>query len=152
VAFGGSLIAIGTLYLWLAAFPLALGEAWAWWTFLASGAIGFASFLTYLGHGYLDTWHGAATLMLLPLFILGLVITRRTLPGPARLDALWRSSVHVPWRSRLGVGRALLLLTAGRLCLGGAIILPVGMTSVFVPQDLQYMGLTAADLHAINPR
>jgi hypothetical protein len=35
---------------------------------------------------------------------------------------------------------------------GGSTILAIGMTSVFVPQDLAYMGLEAADLHAINPR
>jgi len=31
VAFGGTLIAVGVLYLWLAAFPLRQGAAWAWW-------------------------------------------------------------------------------------------------------------------------
>src|SRR5262249_41244003 len=31
-------------------------------------------------------------------------------------------------------------------------ILIVGMTAVFVPQDLDYMGMTATDLRAINPR
>ena len=29
-SFGGSLVAIGTLYLWLTLFPLAAGEPWAW--------------------------------------------------------------------------------------------------------------------------
>jgi hypothetical protein len=28
----------------------------------------------------------------------------------------------------------------------------IGMTTVFVPQDLAFMGLSAADLRAINPR
>jgi hypothetical protein len=28
----------------------------------------------------------------------------------------------------------------------------IGMTSVFVPEDLRFMGLRVADLHAINPR
>src|SRR5437879_372624 len=49
VAFGGSLLAIGVLYLWLVEFPLARGEPWAWWTLALSGLAGFASFLTYLG-------------------------------------------------------------------------------------------------------
>ena len=35
---------------------------------------------------------------------------------------------------------------------GGLTILTVGVTSVFVPQDLQFMGLTPADLNAVNPR
>ena len=37
---------------------------------------GFVSFLAYLGYGYLDTWHGLATLVLLPCFVLGLVRAR----------------------------------------------------------------------------
>jgi hypothetical protein len=74
VAFGGSLLAIATLYLWRAAFPLRDGERWAWWTFALSGTLGFGSFLAYLGYGYLDSWHGIATLALLPIVIAGLVI------------------------------------------------------------------------------
>ena len=76
VSFGGTLIAIGTLYLWLMQFPLRRGEEWAWWAFVVSGVTGFASFLCYLGYGYLDTWHGAATLGLLPLYLLGMWKTR----------------------------------------------------------------------------
>src|ERR1700722_13164727 len=44
VSFGGSLIAIAVVYLWLAEFPLKAGQAWAWWTFLTSGVVGFGSF------------------------------------------------------------------------------------------------------------
>src|SRR5262245_894752 len=32
VSFGGVLIGIGALYLWLAEFPLKRHEAWGWWT------------------------------------------------------------------------------------------------------------------------
>jgi len=67
VAFGGTLLAVGTLYLWLAALPLRRGEPWAWWAFVVSGAAGFLSFLAYLGYGYLDDWHAIATTLLLPL-------------------------------------------------------------------------------------
>jgi hypothetical protein len=77
VAFGGALIAIAVLYAWLIAFPLRSGARWAWWALTISGAFGFASFLAYLGYGYLDTWHGAATVALLPIFLLGLWRTRR---------------------------------------------------------------------------
>ena len=34
----------------------------------------------------------------------------------------------------------------------GSVIMGIGMTTVFVPQDLEFMGLTAVDLNAINPR
>src|SRR5207249_1873144 len=66
VAFGGSLIAVAILYMWLAAFPLRSGAQWAWRAYALSGILGFGSFLAYLGYGYLDTWHGCATLALLP--------------------------------------------------------------------------------------
>src|SRR5215471_6540761 len=56
VAYGGCLLAIGAGYLWLAAFPMQVRQAWAWWALLFSGSIGFLAFLTYLGLGYLDTW------------------------------------------------------------------------------------------------
>jgi hypothetical protein len=58
VSFGGALVGIGFLYLWLVEFPLRQRQAWAWWLLLLSGAMGFGSFLLYLGYGYLDTWHG----------------------------------------------------------------------------------------------
>jgi hypothetical protein len=38
------------------------------------------------------------------------------------------------------------------MCIGGLTILTVGMTCVFVPQDLQFMGLNVADMNRINPR
>src|SRR4051812_9713628 len=44
VAFGGTLVAVGTLYLWLIAVPLADGERWAWRLLAATGAFGFVTF------------------------------------------------------------------------------------------------------------
>jgi hypothetical protein len=151
VSFGGALIAVGALYMWMAEFPLRRREPWAWWLFILSGLVGFLSFLAYLGYGYLDTWHGTATLFLLPCFIAGLIRSRRLLPRPAPLSSLLKPSVAIKCRTRLGLGRLCLLATAAGMILGGATIMTVGMTSVFVPQDLLFMGLAASDLHAINP-
>jgi hypothetical protein len=152
VAFGGALIAVGLLYMWMAEFPLRQGEAWAWWLFLVSGAVGFGSFLAYLGYGYLDTWHGIATLALLLFFTLGMVRSFQLLPRPVSIRSLFRPSLAVSWRSAFGAGRLCLLATSVGMILGGLTIMTVGMTSVFVSQDLSFMGLRAADLHAINPR
>jgi hypothetical protein len=152
VSFGGALIAIGLLYLWLIEFPLRAGEGWAWWLFLLSGITGFGSFLAYLGYGYLDSWHGIATLFLLAPYLWGLARTRRALnlaDGPASL-LVRRAPVR--WTTPAGLGRLLLLATAAGMIAGGATITVVGMTQVFVPQDLDYLGLKTADLRAINPR
>lgn len=152
VAFGGTLIAIGLLYLWLVTFPLRAGEAWAWWTFLLSGGAGFASFLTYLGYGYLDIWHGVATLFLLPCFVMGLIKTYPTLTLPKSIRSLWQPAVQLPWLSGDGLGRAALLGAALGLVSAGLTIMLVGMSVVFVPQDLTYMGVVPPDLEAISPR
>jgi hypothetical protein len=45
-----------------------------------------------------------------------------------------------------------LLVTAFCLVAGGLIIMTVGMTTVFVPQDLEYMQVSAEELRAANPR
>jgi hypothetical protein len=152
VSWGGSLIAVGTLYLWLAAFPLRDRQEWSWWLLAISGLVGFGSFFTYLGHGYLDTWHGIAGLALLPCFVVGLVQTFSLLPRPTGLRSLLRPAVQVPWRSSHGIGRGCLLAAAFGLLAAGTTILAIGTTLVFVPQDTAYLGLTAEDLHAINPR
>lgn len=152
VSFGGSLVAVGTLYLWLAAVPLRQGEAWAWWLFVVSGLFGFASFLLYLGYGYLDTWHGAATLVLLPCFMLGLAKSYRHVQRPAAIGSLLRRGERVTTASRYGIGRLFLLTTAFCLFVGGSIIATVGVTTIFVPQDLEYMGLTVERLTEVNPR
>jgi hypothetical protein len=152
VAFGGSIIAIGILYHWLARGPLRRGRAWAWWALCVSGLVGFASFLTYLGYGYLDLWHGRATLALLPFFAAGLALSFRDLPKPRGPRALLVPGERIAWRSRPGAGRACLLFTAVGMMLGGLTILGIGMTHVFVPQDLEFMGVGPDELQAISPR
>ena len=138
VSFGGVMIATGVMYLWLSEFPLRNRESWAWWDFVVSGTCGFLSFLAYLGYGYLDTWHGASTLILLPLFIAGLWRTR-TLRG----DRVTRPRIR-------GVGQLLLVLSTFGISAAGLTIMAVGMTRVFVPQDLDYIGISAERIRAIN--
>lgn len=145
VSFGGVLLAIGVMYLWLAEFPLRRGESWAWWALAISGGAGFLSFLAYLGYGYLDTWHGSATLALLPLYGFGLWRTRplrqtRTRPVPIEL------------RSTAGRGRLLLLIATGGIIVAGLTIMFVGATRVFVPQDLEFIRATREQVAGINAR
>jgi len=147
VAFGGVLVAIAILYFWLTAVPLAEGATWAWWTVVISGGIGFLSFLSYLGHGYLDTWHGVGSVALVPIFLAGLLRSRVLLRSAARARAAIRG---LQGRQRLG--RLALLATGLGMVLAGATILTVGMTGVFVPQDLEFMRVSIAELDAANPR
>lgn len=152
ISFGGALVAVGLLYLWLVEAPLQRGRPWAWWLLLVSGAVGFASFLSYLGFGYLDVWHAAATLLLVPCYIFGLVRSRCRLEGCDGIRSLLSPGMQVPWFTTYGLGRAFLLATGGGMTVAGLTILFVGMTCVFVPQDLNYLGLSVEEMNALNPR
>ncbi len=143
VAPGATLLAIGFAYWFLAEFPLRADEPWAWWTFCISGLCGFASFLSYLSYGYLDTWHGVATLFLLPVFGAGLWRAR-----PVELR--WRDAWQVG--QPFSLGRCGLIFLAAGMIAAGLTILFVGMTSVFVPQDLVFMHMTRANLEGIAPQ
>lgn len=151
-AFGGALAAVGCLYLWLIAYPLSSREPWAWWALVLSGLVGFGSFLTYLEYGYLDTWHGLATLILLPLFAAGLARSWRTLDRPASIGVLRRPAVPFDLRTRGGAGRALILLVTFGMVVAGSVILTIGISEIFVPQDLTFMQLAVEDLHELNER
>lgn len=152
VSFGGVLIAIGALYVWLAEFPLKQGMAYAWWTLAISGAVGFASFLAYMGYGYLDSWHAAATLLLLPCFVVGMARSWWILKPSKTIRAVLAPAASLDLTTQFGWGRLCLLLTALGIVGAGTTITVVGMTTVFVPQDLRFMGLSVETLHNVNPR
>ncbi|MEI7581560.1 hypothetical protein [Runella sp.] len=145
VAFGGSIISVGILYMWLAEFPLRNKEAWAWWVFLFSGCIGFGSFLTYLGFGYFDTWHGIGTALLIPFYVTGLVKSYQNLRGKSYKD-LFVTTNKTALTTRACIGKILLQLVSTGLFLGGIVIMTVGMTTVFVPQDLEFMEIPVCGL------
>jgi hypothetical protein len=151
-AFGGTLVAIAVLDLWLIRIPLEAGRSWAWWTLAFAGGVGFLSFLTYLGTGYLDTWHGIATLVLLPMYALGLAATRRTLQEPTGLQALAVPGASPSPGSRAWLGRALLLLAGFGVTVAGLTIATIGSFVVLVPQDIDFIGLSRTQLDAIDPR
>ena len=144
VSFGGVLIALGVMWFWLLEFPMLRGEAWSWWAIAVSGIAGFLSFLTYLGYGYLDSWHGWSTLALLPLYIWGLVRTWKLLREPRG----WRTMLAPG--DPMSAGRLLLFLSTIGIVAAGLTIMTVGMTRVFVPQDLTFMGVDISSIRGIN--
>jgi hypothetical protein len=88
-----------------------------------SATLGFASFLAYLGYGYLDAWHGAATLLLLPTFVVGLMASDLT-PPHARDRGFARHKRGLPIAA--AIGRWGLLATGiGITAAGGVIIFSV---------------------------
>ncbi|HEU4322049.1 MAG TPA: hypothetical protein VFS21_02770 [Roseiflexaceae bacterium] len=147
VSLAGTMIAIGVLYVQLAWHALRRREHWAAAVIVPSAVLGFLSFFLFLGYGYFDPLHGLVVLLLLPLYMLG----RRAradapphIPAPdLRNDRAWRLA---QWGQLGFVG-----LGAG-LTLAGAAIATVGVTEVFVPEDLAFLCTTRAALLAVDAR
>lgn len=151
VAWGGTLFAIAVMYVWLVLFPLTAGRAWAWWLAVTASVIGLGGFFAYLSYGYLDTWHGLGTLLLIPVTVEGLRRTRR-LVEPESLRTV--VTTRPAWRSDSGprLARELALLVAFGLTVAGAVIVTIGGSIIFVPSDLAFLGFDSAELTAVNRR
>lgn len=152
VAFGGSLLAIGLLYVWLVAGPLGEGRPWAWWLMATTGAIGLSTFLTWLGYGYLDSWHGWGTVALLPFCVAGGVRTRCRLAPEGGPRSLLAGPPALGLPRRRQIGWRLVAMVAGGLVATGLVIVTVGVDAIFVPEDIEFIGMTREDLDAVNPR
>jgi hypothetical protein len=147
VSLAGTMIAIGVMYLALSLFGIRRGLHWAQQSVFVSAFTGFASFFLFLGFGYLDTFHAFVTAALLQLLLLGLhsrlgIHTPDVAPR-LRSDRAWRRGL---W------GQLLLVLHGFGLLGAGVTISAIGVTEVFVPQDLEFMGTTAQALAAANAR
>lgn len=146
VTLAGTMISIGVLYVQLARHGLRHGLHWARTALLVSCLVGFSSFFLYLGYGYFDPLHALAAALLLPMFILGM----RNNP-----DAPPRHPVHLRndrvWRLALW-GQLCMIALGASLAVGGITIAAVGITGVFVPEDLAYLEATRDQIRALDPQ
>jgi hypothetical protein len=147
VSLAGTMVAIGVMYLGISLGGIRRGLHWAQQSVFASAFVGFASFFLFLGFGYLDTFHAFVTAVLLQLLLLALhsrlgTYTPEVAP-PLRGDRVWRRSL---W------GQLLLVIHGFALLAVGTVISAIGVTKVFVPEDLEFMGTTAQVLSEANAR
>src|SRR5207244_11677691 len=97
-------------------------------------------------------WHAVAPLGMLPIYLIGIVRSYRMLEPRTGPQSLLRPGEPIDWRTTVGRGRLLLIITAACIAAGGFIIMTVGATTVFVPQDLTFMNMTVDQLQAVNSR
>lgn len=147
VSLAGTMVAIGVMYLGISLGGIRRGLHWAQQSVFASALVGFASFFLFLGFGYLDTFHAFVTAVLLQFLLMALhsrlgTYTPETAP-PLCGDRAWRRSL---W------GQLLLIIHGFALLAVGAVISAIGVTKVFVPEDLEFMGTTAQVLSEANAR
>lgn len=147
ITLAGTMISIGVLYAQLAFWALRDGIHCAWRVVKVSAVVGFASFFLFLGFGYFDPLHALVTTLLLPFLLLGLRREGHTSPHVPQPD------LHNDWRWKSAVWGQFLCVGLGvGLTLAGITIALVGMTTVFVPEDIAFLRTTPAALHTINPR
>jgi dihydroorotate dehydrogenase len=147
VTLAGTMISIGVLYAQLAVHSVCARVHWARQAIAVSATVGFLSFFLFLGFGYFDPLHALAALLLLPLFLLGL---RERADAPPIISAPDRSNDWA-WRWAQWGQLGFVSLGIGLIGAGLAIAL-VGVTRVFVPEDLAFLRTTPTLLQATNPR
>ncbi len=147
VSLAGTMMTIGILYTSLAAIGMRQGLHWAQVTVQLSACAGFGTFFLFLGFGYFDPFHAFVTAVLFQ-FLLLMLHSRLARPSPIpppslHNDRYWRLGL---WGQLLHVAQAMAFLVAGTT------IALVGVTEVFVPEDLEFMQTTATALRSASPR
>jgi len=146
VTLAGTMIAIGILYTGLSFFGIRRGQHWAWVAVVSSALVGFASFFLFLGFGYFDPFHAFVTVLLFQFLVMGVHCSlgdpHETAAPGLHNDRAWYFS---QW------GQLLLVAHGVALGVAGLVICGVGITQVFVPEDLEFMRTTREALADIGP-
>ena len=134
VTLAGTMLCVGLIYMILAWWGIKRGVHWAARATVFSAMAGFFSFFSFLGFGYFDPFHAFVTAVL---FQLLLMVMHSDLPlrdepeAPELTDSpRWRLS---QW------GQLLFVIHGAVLIVAGLVITKVGMTEVFVKEDLEFM-------------
>ncbi|MEU9804712.1 hypothetical protein [Mycobacterium sp. NPDC050853] len=140
----GNMIGIGVLYFGLAWGGIREGHRWARNALLISGLVSFLTYFYFLVTGFLEPLHTLVVIILFPMLLL----------------AVWRAPSTPHWppvvegpeaqRRRALWGQLLMIGVGGGLFVAGAVISTVGLTSVFVPTDLDFLGTSSEALRAAN--
>jgi dihydroorotate dehydrogenase len=147
VTLAGTMLAVGIQYVCLAWFGIRRGLHWAKLTVVASAFAGFLSFFLFLGFGYFDPLHAFVTAILFQFLLLAF----QGRLGPAEPPAY--PNLREDWRWRLANwGQLLLVVQGAAIITAGITISSVGITAVFVAEDLEFMHTTAEALREANPR
>ena len=143
----GTMMGLGWFYGVLAWQGIRRGVHGAKTAVSASALAGFLSFFAFFGFGYFDTLHAFVAAMLFQVTVQVLVGQEGGAPAwvalPDEEDATWR---RAQWAQLLWVTHAAGLLIAG------VVILTIGMTSVFVAEDLDFLCLTAEQARAMGDK
>lgn len=140
----GNMIGIGTLFVGVSWGGIRQGRVWARNALLTSGLITFLTLFYFLLTGFLEPLHTLVVIVLFPMFVFAVWhkpatprwATPQEGPESERRRALW--------------GQLLMIGTGGGLFAAGLVISTVGLTSVFVPTDLGFLGTNSHTLQSAD--
>ncbi len=144
----GTMLGLGWLYGMLAWQGIRAGRHGTRVAVTASALVGFASFFAFFGFGYFDALHAFVAAVLFQLTVQVMVGVEGGGPRAGRVgldreDAAWR---RAQW------GQLCWVVHAAGLLVAGTVILGIGMTSVFVAEDLAFLCLTADEAAKLGDR
>jgi len=144
VTLAGAMLGVGILFSGLAWWGVRRGHHWALLAVTVPASVGFLSFFSFLGFGYFDPLHAFVSAILFQFMLqamAGRASPLRMVGSPDRLnDPKW---LRAQWGQLGFVAHGATVLVAG------IVISVIGMTTVFVREDLAYLQLCAADLNAV---
>ena len=147
VTLAGSMLSVGTLYVCLSWFGSRQHAHWAEKSIVVSAFVGFFSFFLFLGFGDFDPFHAFVTTILFQFLLLTLYARLSPRRPPIRLDLLddaaWRSA---QWGQLMHVIHGAVLIVAG------TVICKIGITQVFIKEDLEFLCTTPDKLISANPQ
>jgi dihydroorotate dehydrogenase len=144
----GAMLGLGWLYAVLAWRGIRHGAHGAKTALAASALTGFASFFSFLGFGYFDTLHAFVAAVLFQLT----VQLMTGLPGGAAPEVEAGCDDEDPSWRRAQWGQLCWVVHAAGLIVAGLVILAIGMTKVFVSEDLAFLCLDEGQARALGER
>lgn len=146
VTFAGTAMSTGVFWLLLSYFGVRTGKHWAFNALRYSSAMGFITFMLFIGFHYMDPLHTFVNLLLLPFFFWGLFCKPKFVSERStnlHNDSAWKRSL---------IGQFLFVGIGAGLILAGIVICGVGVSTVFVPEDLMFMHTNAHHFSEVNPK
>jgi len=143
----GTMISAGIVYMQLAKHGVKYQLHWTKKVIDTAAICGFLGFLLFIGYGYFDWLHLIFYLLLLPFFLNGYMKTKHAQKTPKSLDLVndWK------WRLNL-IGQLSFVILGAAFIIGGIVISTIGVSTIFVPTDIEYICMPKEILDEFNDR
>ncbi|QFT90274.1 dihydroorotate dehydrogenase 2 [Bacillus sp. THAF10] len=141
----GTMISGGIVYMQLAKHGVKKRLKWAKQAIDIAAILGFLGIFAFIGYGYFDWLHLLFWLILLPFYLYGFWKTTGINGTPTsfnlRNNRIWRIGIY---------GQLAFVLLGFSFVAGGIIISWIGVTSVFVSTDIQFICMPPEMLESFN--